>query len=55
MNGAAWRNSSHSHQAGGNCVEVAAGFRPAVPVRDSKAPQGPAPLRSRLLGAFMAS
>ncbi|MEE1821074.1 DUF397 domain-containing protein, partial [Streptomyces sp. BE20] len=29
-------------QNGGNCVEVAAGFSGAVPVRDSKDPQGPA-------------
>ncbi|MFI0139411.1 DUF397 domain-containing protein [Streptomyces luteogriseus] len=41
--GAAWRKSSYSNQAGGDCVEVADGFRGAVvPVRDSKAPQGPA-------------
>ncbi|MEU0586328.1 DUF397 domain-containing protein [Streptomyces sp. NPDC006132] len=42
LNGVAWRKSSYSNQEGGNCVEVADGFRAVVPVRDSKAPQGPA-------------
>ncbi|MFF9058860.1 DUF397 domain-containing protein [Streptomyces sp. NPDC014882] len=43
LNGAALRRSSYSNQAGGDCVEVADGFRGAVvPVRDSKVPQGPA-------------
>ncbi|MCP9945264.1 DUF397 domain-containing protein [Streptomyces somaliensis] len=37
-----WRRSSYSNQAGGNCVEVADGFRAVVPVRDSKVPHGPA-------------
>ncbi|WP_406726758.1 DUF397 domain-containing protein [Streptomyces sp. GD-15H] len=37
-----WRRSSYSNQEGGNCVEVAAGFPGVVPVRDSKAPNGPA-------------
>ncbi|MET9397052.1 DUF397 domain-containing protein [Kitasatospora sp. NPDC002965] len=41
LTGAVWVKSSHS-QNGGNCVEVAAGFSGAVPVRDSKGPQGPA-------------
>ncbi|MFD3732573.1 DUF397 domain-containing protein [Streptomyces sp. NPDC058632] len=40
-NGAAWRKSSYSNQEGGDCVEVADGFRTVVPVRDSKAPHGP--------------
>ena len=39
---AVWRGSSHSNQAGGDCVEVADGFPAVVPVRDSKAPDGPA-------------
>ncbi|MET7291561.1 DUF397 domain-containing protein [Streptomyces griseoloalbus] len=39
---AVWRKSSYSNQEGGNCVEVADGFRAVVPVRDSKAPHGPA-------------
>ncbi|NJQ02877.1 DUF397 domain-containing protein [Streptomyces zingiberis] len=42
LNGAVWRKSSYSNQEGGNCVEVAAGFPGVVPVRDSKAPHGPA-------------
>ncbi|MGW1159216.1 DUF397 domain-containing protein [Streptomyces sp. NPDC002519] len=42
LNGAAWRKSSYSNQEGGNCVEVADGFRAVVPVRDSKVPHGPA-------------
>ncbi|URM90465.1 DUF397 domain-containing protein [Streptomyces sp. MRC013] len=37
-----WRRSSYSNQAGGNCVEVADGFRAVVPVRDSKVPYGAA-------------
>ncbi|ADI09516.1 hypothetical protein SBI_06396 [Streptomyces bingchenggensis BCW-1] len=40
--GAAWRKSSYSNQAGGDCVEVANGIPGVVPVRDSKNPQGPA-------------
>ncbi|MFF4603681.1 DUF397 domain-containing protein [Streptomyces sp. NPDC001339] len=36
-----WVKSSYSDN-GTNCVEVAHGFPGAVPVRDSKAPQGPA-------------
>ncbi|MFJ4748671.1 DUF397 domain-containing protein [Streptomyces albogriseolus] len=40
--GAAWRRSSYSNQAGGDCVEVADGLPGLVPVRDSKVPQGPA-------------
>jgi hypothetical protein len=39
---AAWRKSSYSNQEGGNCVEVADGIPGVVPVRDSKAPHGPA-------------
>ncbi|MFD5391463.1 DUF397 domain-containing protein [Streptomyces sp. NPDC127074] len=39
---AAWRKSSYSSNNGGNCVEVGAGLVDAVPVRDSKAPEGPA-------------
>ncbi|WP_033222171.1 DUF397 domain-containing protein [Kitasatospora phosalacinea] len=38
---AAWRKSSFSG-CQGNCVEVADGFSTAVPVRDSKDPDGPA-------------
>ncbi|MCQ4082557.1 DUF397 domain-containing protein [Streptomyces sp. RB6PN25] len=39
---ASWRKSSYSNGQGGNCIEVADGFRDVVPVRDSKDPQGPA-------------
>jgi len=40
---APWRKSSYSGANGGNCIETALGFIPgAVPVRDSKDPQGPA-------------
>ncbi|NGO68639.1 DUF397 domain-containing protein [Streptomyces boncukensis] len=38
----AWRKSSYSNGEGAECVEVADGFPGAVPVRDSKNPQGPA-------------
>ncbi|MFE2725688.1 DUF397 domain-containing protein [Kitasatospora sp. NPDC059327] len=37
-----WRKSTFSGGEGGNCVEVAYGDPGAVPVRDSKDPQGPA-------------
>ncbi|MGK5531521.1 DUF397 domain-containing protein [Streptomyces sp. URMC 129] len=36
-----WRKSTHSGN-GGQCVEVADGVPGVVPVRDSKAPAGPA-------------
>ena len=36
-----WRKSSHSGGANGECLEVADGYA-TVPVRDSKAPSGPA-------------
>lgn len=39
---AEWRKSSYSNGGDANCVEVADGFPEAVPVRDSKAPEGPA-------------
>lgn len=39
---AAWRKSSYSSASSDNCVEVADGFPAAVPVRDSKDPEGPA-------------
>jgi hypothetical protein len=42
LSGAAWRKSSYSSDNGGDCVEVADGITNAVPVRDSKNPQGPA-------------
>lgn len=37
-----WRRSSYSNGEGGECVEVADGIPAAVPVRDSKDPDGPA-------------
>lgn len=36
-----WYKSSHSDNAGGNCVEIAASPDGAVRVRDSKDLQGP--------------
>jgi hypothetical protein len=39
---AQWRKSSYSNGDGGSCVEVADGLTGIVPVRDSKAPEGPA-------------
>ncbi|SOE12589.1 protein of unknown function [Streptomyces sp. 2323.1] len=39
--GAMWRKSSYSDGGADNCVEVADGFPGAVPVRDSKNPEGP--------------
>ncbi|MEU2577754.1 DUF397 domain-containing protein [Streptomyces anulatus] len=41
LNAATWRKSSYSNQDGGQCLEVADGFAPIVPVRDSKTPHGP--------------
>lgn len=38
----AWRKSSYSAGGDGDCVEVADGVPAVVPVRDSKAPHGPA-------------
>ncbi|MDQ0986088.1 DUF397 domain-containing protein [Streptomyces sp. V2I9] len=42
LTAARWRKSSYSNSDGGNCVEVADGFRGVVPVRDSKRPEGAA-------------
>ncbi|GGT21570.1 DUF397 domain-containing protein [Streptomyces chromofuscus] len=41
LTAASWRKSSYSNQDGGACVEVSDDFDGVVPVRDSKAPQGP--------------
>lgn len=38
---ARWRKSTHSNGDGGNCVEVADGLPGVIPVRDSKATDGP--------------
>jgi hypothetical protein len=37
-----WRKSSYSNSEGGSCIEVLDGYPSGVPVRDSKAPHGPA-------------
>jgi hypothetical protein len=44
LSGAEWVKSSYSNGNGGNCVEWAPSYAATglVPVRDSKAPQGPA-------------
>nr|WP_202482316.1 DUF397 domain-containing protein [Streptomyces sp. SID5594] len=39
---ATWRKSSYSDGGDNNCIEVADGYPGLVPVRDSKAPTGPA-------------
>ncbi|MER5845732.1 DUF397 domain-containing protein [Streptomyces sp. NPDC002012] len=41
LTGARWRKSSYSGTNGGECVEVVDGLPCAVPVRDSKNPDGP--------------
>ncbi|MEU0807268.1 DUF397 domain-containing protein [Streptomyces sp. NPDC005970] len=51
---AAWRKSSYSNNAGGECVEVADNLPDVVPVRDSKNPDGPALIfPSRSWAAFI--
>ncbi|GAB2697297.1 DUF397 domain-containing protein [Kitasatospora kifunensis] len=40
MSQARWRKSTYSQQSGA-CVEVADGLPGAMPVRDSKDPEGP--------------
>ena len=43
LTAAPWRKSSYSGANGGECIEAAPGFIPgAVPMRDSKDPEGPA-------------
>ncbi|MDT0306947.1 DUF397 domain-containing protein [Streptomyces sp. DSM 44917] len=39
-----WRKSTYSDNPHGGCIEVSDGYPSAVPVRDSKAPHGPAVL-----------
>ncbi|GCD38552.1 toxin [Streptomyces chrestomyceticus JCM 4735] len=39
---AGWRKSTYSGGGGGNCLEVWDGIPGLIPVRDSKAPHGPA-------------
>ncbi|MGW4162941.1 DUF397 domain-containing protein [Streptomyces sp. NPDC004788] len=42
LDASTWIKSSYSGANGGDCIEVAPGFPGLVPVRDSKAPEGPA-------------
>ncbi|MGX5188866.1 DUF397 domain-containing protein [Streptomyces avermitilis] len=52
---AAWRKSSYSEGGANDCIEVADGYPGLVPVRDSKAPQGPALVfGAESWGAFLA-
>lgn len=37
-----WHKSSYSGNEGGSCVEVLDSYPSGIPVRDSKAPHGPA-------------
>ncbi|MYV53065.1 DUF397 domain-containing protein [Streptomyces sp. SID3212] len=37
-----WRKSSYSSDNGGDCLEIATNLPGIIPVRDSKAPEGPA-------------
>ncbi|WP_447037561.1 DUF397 domain-containing protein [Streptomyces sp. DSM 118878] len=37
-----WRKSTYSGNEGGSCVEVLDSYPAGIPVRDSKAPHGPA-------------
>ncbi|WP_406398451.1 DUF397 domain-containing protein [Streptomyces uncialis] len=53
---ARWRRSSYSGPSGGECLEVADGTPDAVPIRDSKRPDGPillvqAPAWTAFIGA----
>ncbi|GAA1354023.1 hypothetical protein GCM10009612_15600 [Streptomyces beijiangensis] len=53
---ARWRKSTYSNGEGGDCVEVSDGHPGIVPVRDSKAPEGPALLiPAKSWTAFVAS
>lgn len=42
LGAARWRKSTYSNSSGGECLEVADNLPGVVPVRDSKAPNGPA-------------
>ncbi|MCN9241271.1 DUF397 domain-containing protein [Streptomyces sp. RY43-2] len=56
LSAAMWIKSSYSDSNGGDCVEIAPGFPAAVPVRDSKSPDGPVLLVSRRAwSAFVAA
>ncbi|MEV6836387.1 DUF397 domain-containing protein [Streptomyces sp. NPDC051133] len=47
LSGVTWRKSSHSNTSGGECLEVCDSIPAAVPVRDSKSPDGPVLLVAR--------
>jgi hypothetical protein len=56
LTAASWRKSSHSNQDGGACLEVSDDFAAAVPVRDSKVPDGPVLVfRARGWSCFVAA
>ncbi|MEU4684209.1 DUF397 domain-containing protein [Streptomyces xinghaiensis] len=56
LSNATWRKSSYSNGDGGACVEVADNVPGAVPVRDSKVPDGPAlVIPATGWGAFVAA
>ncbi|MGP3981420.1 DUF397 domain-containing protein [Streptomyces sp. KR80] len=42
ISGVVWHKSTYSGENGGACIEIAVGLPGAVPVRDSKDPQGAA-------------
>lgn len=51
-----WLKSSYSNGDGGHCVEVADNIPGLIPVRDSKAPDGPALLlTARAWAPFVAT
>ncbi|MGQ4379973.1 DUF397 domain-containing protein [Streptomyces sp. SAS_267] len=50
---ATWRKSSYSGGEGGNCLEVAAGHPPHIPVRDSKKPGSVIAFGAAAWGAFV--
>lgn len=51
-----WRKSSYSGGGNGDCIEVNDAYPSSVPVRDSKAPQGPALVfSSQAWNAFVAT
>ncbi|MEV0485681.1 DUF397 domain-containing protein [Streptomyces sp. NPDC050508] len=47
LRAATWVKSSYSGDNGGDCVEIAPAFPVVVPVRDSKAPEGPVLMLTR--------
>ncbi|MGK4584147.1 DUF397 domain-containing protein [Kitasatospora sp. HPMI-4] len=54
LSGASWFKSSYSGN-GGQCIEIAPGYTGVIPVRDSKEPEGPAPVFSAdAFAAFVA-